>query len=194
MRSKDRSHDRLPPSVPLFRETIAAPAYRHLSFGARALLTALKARCVKNNGHVYLSQRDVGREIGHENRSDIANWYRELQHYGFIVQTEAGYSASTARGGRRIGASPICRRGRATMNWPTRRRISFDGTVPSSSGMLRRQGAGNRANGPRSKNRIPDYTSVPPLRPSGTDLQSISRLATSVVGTAARRQPSARRA
>jgi hypothetical protein len=88
------------------------------------------------------------------------------------------------------------------MNWPTRRRISFDGTVPSSSGMLRRQGAGNRANGPRSKNRIPDYTSVPapgytsvpPLGPSGTDVQSISRLATSVVGTAARRQPSARRA
>jgi hypothetical protein len=81
--------DRLPPFVPLFRETLKSPAYRQLSFGARALFSALSARCFKNNSHVYLSQRDVGEELGHQNRNDIANWYRELVHYGFIAQTEA---------------------------------------------------------------------------------------------------------
>jgi hypothetical protein len=50
--------------------------------------TALRMRCVKNNGHVYMSQRDAGEELGHKNRNEIANWFRELQHYGFIVQTE----------------------------------------------------------------------------------------------------------
>jgi hypothetical protein len=89
MSRKDRSRDRLPPFVPLFRETLAAAAYRQLSFGARALFTALRSHCVKNNGHVYLSQRDAEEELGHKSRNDIANWYRELAHYGFIVQTEA---------------------------------------------------------------------------------------------------------
>jgi hypothetical protein len=74
---------------PFFHETARSAAYRQLSFGARALFTALRLRCFRNNGHVYLSQRDAEEELGRGNRNDIANWYRELEHYGFIVKTEA---------------------------------------------------------------------------------------------------------
>ena len=86
--SRSRGSYRLPPFVPLFRETLRSAAYQRLSFGARALFTALRGRCVNNNGHVYLSQRDAGEELGHKSRNDIANWFRELQHFGLIVLTE----------------------------------------------------------------------------------------------------------
>jgi hypothetical protein len=89
---------RLPPFVPLFRETLRSPAYRQLSSGARALFTALCGRCFKNNGHVYLSQRDAEEELGHKDRHDIANWFRELQHYGFIVQTEGASLGVNGKG------------------------------------------------------------------------------------------------
>jgi hypothetical protein len=44
-------------------------------------------RMVKNNGGVYLSQRNAEEELGRCDRHDIANWYRELEHYGFIAKT-----------------------------------------------------------------------------------------------------------
>jgi hypothetical protein len=84
--------------VYLFYETLRSPAYRKLSFGARALLTALHMRCVYNNGHVYLSQRDAEKELGHKDRHDIANWFRELEHYGFIVLTEAASLGVNGKG------------------------------------------------------------------------------------------------
>jgi hypothetical protein len=82
----------------LFRETLRAPAYKQLSFGARALFTALRGRCFKNNGHVYLSQRHAEEELGHKDRHDIANWFRELQHYGFIVKTEGASLGVNGKG------------------------------------------------------------------------------------------------
>jgi len=90
MSRKSRSSERLQGRfVPLFYETLTSRAYRQLSFGARALFTALRMKCVKNNGHVYLSQRDAAEALGNKDRNAIANWFRELQHYGFTVQTEA---------------------------------------------------------------------------------------------------------
>ena len=88
--SKKKSGDRIRGQFfPMFHETVKSPAYRQLSFGARALLTVLRTKCIKNNGHVYCSQRDAGEALGHVNRNDIANWFRELVHYGFVVMTEA---------------------------------------------------------------------------------------------------------
>jgi hypothetical protein len=115
----------------LYRETLASPAYRQLSFGARALLTALLARCIKNNSHVYLSQRDVGKELGHKNRGDIANWYRELQHYGFIVQTEAASLGVDGKGKAphwRITDRPT-RKGNNELALATKDFLHWDGTV-----------------------------------------------------------------
>ena len=78
MSRKNKHGDRLPPFVPLFRETLKSPAYRAASFGARALFTALRGRHVNNNGHVYLSQRDAEEELGHKtgttSRTGIASW------------------------------------------------------------------------------------------------------------------------
>jgi hypothetical protein len=89
MSRKNKSYKIRAQFTPLFYETMRSPAWKQLSFGARALFIALRMRCFKNNGHVYLSQRDAEEELGNCSRNSVANWYRELEHYGFIVKTEA---------------------------------------------------------------------------------------------------------
>ena len=83
---------RLPPFVPLLKETLATPAWRAMSHGARSLYVALKLRYssnFKNNGKIFLSSRDAETELG-SNRDSVLRWFRELQHYGFIVMTNPG--------------------------------------------------------------------------------------------------------
>jgi hypothetical protein len=89
--SKDKG--RLAPFVPLDQEVMRSPAWRATSFGARWLYVHLKRRWSfkqKNNGRIFLSQRDAQEEIGAPRRDSISRWFRELQHYGFIVMTHAG--------------------------------------------------------------------------------------------------------
>ena len=62
-----------------------------MSHGARSVHVCLKARYnsnLHNNGHLYVSQRIAAKEVG-SGFHEIARWFRELQHYGFIVQTRA---------------------------------------------------------------------------------------------------------
>ena len=94
--SRDRygkkDKQRLPPFVPLLISTLDAPAWRALSHGARVLYVALRRRYspnLHNNGRLFLSQRDASREIG-SHHNEVARWFRELQHFGFIVRTTAG--------------------------------------------------------------------------------------------------------
>jgi hypothetical protein len=97
---KLRQKERLPPFVPLHISTIDSPAYRAMSHGAKALFTALKRRySVKNhnNGRIYLSQRLAAEEIG-SHHTQIARWFRELQHYGFIVMTAPGFLGIEGKG------------------------------------------------------------------------------------------------
>jgi hypothetical protein len=87
-------HDkgRLPPFVPLLRDTMRTPAWLALTHGARSLYVALKGRYsnnLRNNGRLFLSTRDAAEELG-SNRDSVQRWYRELEHYGFIVQTSGG--------------------------------------------------------------------------------------------------------
>jgi hypothetical protein len=214
MSRKDRSPDRLPPFVPLFRETLVSPAYRQLSFGARALFTALRGKCVKNNGHVYLSQREVGRELGHKNRGDIANWYRELQHFGFIVQTAAAALGLDGKGKAphwRITDMPT-RKGNNELAMPTKDFLYWDGVLfephvsPSrrwdqrKRRVLEKQNPGLHAGTTLDCTSVPmvyctsvpligesgtDRESISEMR-SGTDVQSISILATSVTASGAK--------
>ena len=206
MSGKDRLRDKLPPFVPLFRETLATPAYRQLSFGARALFTALRSHCVKNNGHVYLSLRDAGEELGHKSRNDIANWYRELAHYGFIVQTEAASLGVDGKGKAthwRITDLPT-RKGNNELKSPTKEFLRWDGVVfephvaPSRRWNARKQAALKKQNPGLHVGTTVDCTLVPEVgctfvptsdgsgthvQPisaqwSGTDVQPISRLAT----------------
>jgi hypothetical protein len=76
----------------LFIEVLDAPAWRALSHGAKALYIALRRRynaTIDNNGKIYLPQRTAQRELD-SHRDQIARWFRELNHYGFIVLTSAG--------------------------------------------------------------------------------------------------------
>jgi hypothetical protein len=87
-----RDKARLPPFVPLFRETLATAAWRATSHGARSLYTALKLRYsqnFKNNGKIFLSSRHAEAELG-SNRNSVLRWFRELEYYGFIVMTNPG--------------------------------------------------------------------------------------------------------
>ena len=100
MSSKTKDKGRLPPFVPLLKETLATPAWIRLSHGAQALFVALKARYNRtnhNNGRIYLSQRDARKQL-RSGSSQIARWYRELQYYGFIVQTRGGSLGVDGRG------------------------------------------------------------------------------------------------
>ena len=87
-----RYKDKLPPFVPLLIATLDAPAWRAMSHGAQMLYVALKRRYsikLHNNGRIFLSQRHSAIELG-SHHTQIARWFRELQHYGFIVMMTPG--------------------------------------------------------------------------------------------------------
>jgi hypothetical protein len=97
---KLRLKNRLPPFVPLLIGTLDQPAWREMSHGAKVLYMALKRRYnVKNhnNGRMFLSQRTASKELrSHHNQ--IARWYRELQHFGFIVMVVPGFLGVEGKG------------------------------------------------------------------------------------------------
>jgi hypothetical protein len=77
------------PFVAVLKDTLKAPAWRAMSHGARSLYICLKSRYNSkqhNNGRLYVSQRQAAQEIG-SSYEQIARWFRELRHYGFIVMT-----------------------------------------------------------------------------------------------------------
>lgn len=98
---KDREKKgRLPPFVPLLIDTLDSPAWRALSHGAARLYVALRRQYSPsrhNNGGIFLSQRQAQHAL-RSNRSQISRWFRELQHYGFIVQETAGCLGSDGKG------------------------------------------------------------------------------------------------
>jgi len=187
--------------VPLFFETLRSPAYRQLSFGARALFTALHMRFFlndNNNGRIFLSQRDAGEELGHKKRSHIANWYRELQHYGFIVQTSGASLGVDGKGKAphwRITDLPT-RSGNGELDLATKDFLRWDGVLfephvaPSNRWNVRKQ-AGLKKQNPGlhvgttvDSTSVPlaDSTSVPPGGGTGTNGESISALPTGTNG------------
>jgi len=50
-----------------------------------------------NNGRVFVSQRTASQEIG-SSYAEIARWFRELQYYGFLVQTKGGSLGLNSKG------------------------------------------------------------------------------------------------
>jgi hypothetical protein len=95
-----RDKGRLPPFVPLLVATIDTPAWRAMTHGAKILYVALKRRAsndARNNGRIFLSQRDARQEL-RSGFEEITRWYRELQHYGFIVQARGGCLGTDGHG------------------------------------------------------------------------------------------------
>jgi hypothetical protein len=90
MKNKDKG--RLPPFVPLLKDTLDSPAWKATSMGARILYIALKRRYnlqSQNNGRLYLANRKAAAEI-RSSPNQIVRWFRELQYYGFIVMQTPG--------------------------------------------------------------------------------------------------------
>jgi hypothetical protein len=87
---KHKRKGKLPPFVPLIRTTLASPAWKQLSFGARSLYVVLRSFLRNdnlNNGKVFRSHRDAAADLGTSSTRSIQRWFRELEHYGFIVKT-----------------------------------------------------------------------------------------------------------
>jgi hypothetical protein len=133
--SRRKDKGRLPPFVAVDREMMRSPAWRAMSCGARILYIHLKLRWrsqSQNNGRLYLSHRDAQQEMGGSNRESISRWFRELEHYGFIVKTADG-----SLGVDGMGKAPHWRiteadapGGRNGDTWmlPTRDYLKWDGT------------------------------------------------------------------
>jgi hypothetical protein len=185
--SRKNKRNKLPPFVPVFRETWKVQAWKQLSFGARLLFVALSMSCYRNNGHVYLSLRDAGEELGHINRNDLSTWFRELQHYGFIVQTEGASLGVDGKGKAphwRITDLPTGHGGeiRATKDF-----LKWDGAVfephvrPSrrwnetKREALEKQNPGRHVRTTVGVTFVPEVgvTFVPPEGQSGTDVSPI---------------------
>jgi hypothetical protein len=99
-KKKQEEKGRLPHFVPLFKGTMDTPAWRAISHGAKVLYIALKRHLSNdgyNNGKLYVSYRKAKIELG-SGSTQIARWYRELEHYGFIVQMTAGCLGVNGKG------------------------------------------------------------------------------------------------
>jgi hypothetical protein len=103
MSKQHRGQDkgRLEPFVPLLKDTLKTPAWRNMSHGGRSLYTALRGRVfndiARHNGRVFISVRDACKEIG-SSHEQVVRWFKELQHYGFIVMTSAGCLSFDGKG------------------------------------------------------------------------------------------------
>ena len=73
---------------------------RQLMTAPGMLYVALKRRYSPNshnNGRLFLSQRVAAKELNSKH-TQIARWYRELQHYGFIVMQTSGCLGAEGHG------------------------------------------------------------------------------------------------
>ena len=147
--------------IPAFvRETRRTPAWKALSNGrARAVHDSqgvtTSVGFKNNNGHIYSFGAEGDGERGVSNRELIRRWYRELQHYGFIVMSEPWVaSVSGARAKLRSGARPELQRphigrlkGKPTLDYK-----KWDGTPVQRQPNLARPRKNPRGN----EKRIPD--------------------------------------
>jgi hypothetical protein len=88
--------------TPIRHEVLNSRAWKHMSPGARLLYIALLRRLsfnAYNNGKVFLATRKAADELGASQRV-VCIWYRELEHYGFTVETEAGSRGPKGRATR----------------------------------------------------------------------------------------------
>ena len=73
-------------------EVLDSVAWKNMSLGARLLYIALLRNLSfkqYNNGKLFLATRNASKELGVSQRI-VCVWFRELEHYGFIVTTEPG--------------------------------------------------------------------------------------------------------
>jgi hypothetical protein len=93
MSKRHKDKGRIPGQYTALRwEVMDSAAWKQMSPGARLLYIALIRPLSfnrDNNGKIFLSTRKAAEEIG-ANQESTCIWFRELQHYGFIVMTRPG--------------------------------------------------------------------------------------------------------
>jgi hypothetical protein len=67
---------RLAPFVPMLKDTINSKAWKALTFGARALYMALKARVPAQRNVAYLSINNAAEDLGYRSRGKISEWFK----------------------------------------------------------------------------------------------------------------------
>jgi hypothetical protein len=162
MSRKRKDKGRLPPFVPLDVEVMSSPAWRAMTMGARTLYIHLKRRWSfkqRNNGRLFLSQRNAQEEIGLGVRDSISRWFRELQHYGFIIMTDPGCLGVDGQ-----GKAPRWRLteleapgGRNGDTWmlPTKDFLKWNGTrFRDDRGAVKRESERKQNPGPQTKARV----------------------------------------
>ena len=80
-------------------EIMQSPAWKQMSMGARILYIALIKNLsftADNNGKIFLATRKAANELGASQRI-VCVWFRELEHFGFIVKTDPGNAMRAAR-------------------------------------------------------------------------------------------------
>jgi hypothetical protein len=87
--SRKKDTGRLAQFAPLLIATMDSPAWKATSHGAKALYICLKRRVLKGRNRGYLSYRDAKQELQCSHTS-IRKWFKELEHYGFIVLAQHG--------------------------------------------------------------------------------------------------------
>jgi len=125
MSRKHRQKGRISgPFVPLLKDTLKAPAWKALSYGARNLYVVLKCRYNSKLGNdVYVSTRMAAEELA-ARLENVRIWFRELAHYGFIVMV------SPAHHGIKYGRAPHWRLTEEAYlgREPTREFLRWDGS------------------------------------------------------------------
>jgi hypothetical protein len=95
-----RKRKSLGPFVAMPLAILDTPAWRAMDFIAQALWIALRRKLRNdglNNGKIWLSCRDAAKALG-VNKDTITHRYAELEHYGFLRQTEGGFLGCDGRG------------------------------------------------------------------------------------------------
>jgi hypothetical protein len=131
MRAVKHKH-RLPPFVPLLVTTMDSRAWKASSHGAKILYVALKRRVSNGRNRAYLSYRQAEAELRSSQRK-ISEWFKELQHYGFIVLAAHGCLGVEGRGKSphwRLTELGVTSRASAdgTFEPPTNDFLKWDGT------------------------------------------------------------------
>ncbi len=131
MSKKDKG--RLPPFVPLLLSTIDSLAWRQMSHSAQMLYVALRRRVPKERNQAYLSFRQAREEL-RASPQKIAECFRELQHYGFIVLAQHGCLGVDGKGKSphwrltELGATSRTSAG-GVPEAPTRDFLKWDGVI-----------------------------------------------------------------
>jgi hypothetical protein len=82
------------PWVGLIKTTMATPAWRAMSFGARLLYVEYRASLrndARDNGKRWFSCRDAATALGTKSTRSIVRWFAENEHYGFMRKTGEGF-------------------------------------------------------------------------------------------------------